>query len=549
MNGIEACLSRIEATLDLTPHSATNGKDRAMAPFSRPDTGRHQVLAAICLAALILPLSFTGGAVATALIGQAFAAGPAAQAWITNAFMLSFGSLLLAAGALADRYGRKRLFTRALLAFLLTSLLLACATSMLWLNLLRAAQGIAAAGALASGSAALADAFEGQEKTRAFSLLGTTFGLGLAFGPLLSGVLIEQFGWRALFVCTALLAALALRGAQRHMAADAKPVPARLDIPGVLSFSGMLALFTSALIIAPGQGWHSPLVLGALAGALALLLAFVAIELHSRQPLLDLRLLRHPRFLGVQCLPIGTCYCYIVLIVLLPLRLIGVEGLSAQHAGLLMLALSAPMLVVPLLAARLSRQIHPGTLCAVGFVLAAGGLLALAQVPIGEHRQLLLALLLIGIGSGLPWGLMDGLALSVVPAAQAGLAAGIFNTTRVANEGVALALCLALLGTLVGSQLPPGVDAQRLVMGDLSPQAGLDAMQLRLAYQQGFAALTWVLVGFTLLAAATAFCLLREPRPRRADPMLSCAAIRPAGPRSEIVEEPHDPQARVDRRG
>ncbi|VTR54344.1 drug resistance MFS transporter, drug:H+ antiporter-2 (14 Spanner) (DHA2) family [Serratia fonticola] len=163
------------------------------------------------------------------------------------------------------------------------------------------------------------------------------------------------------------------------------------------------------------------MIVGILISALTCLIAFVVIELRSKEPMLELSLLRHPRFIGVQILPLGTCYCYIVLIVLLPFRLTGVEGISPIQSGLVMLALSAPMLVVPLLAAWLTRWITAGTLSGVGFLLAATGLYMLSQVPIGDHRQLILAMLIIGIGTGFPWGLMDGLAVSVVPKEQAGM--------------------------------------------------------------------------------------------------------------------------------
>ncbi|WP_194791933.1 MFS transporter [Pseudomonas sp. UFMG81] len=482
-----------------------------------PHPGRYYVLAAICLAALVLPLSFTGGAVATPAIGKVFNAEPASLTWITNAFMLSFGSLLMAAGTLADLYGRKRLFVIGLALFVIVSTLLACVYSIAWLDALRAVQGVAAAAALASGSAALAQEFEGHARTRAFSLLGTTFGLGLAFGPMVSGLLIEQFGWRAIFATTAILAAIALLAALSQMRESRNPHAQKLDLPGVLSFSSMLVLFTTAIILGPQAGWRSPLILGLFGGALLGLLAFVAIELRARQPMLELSLLKYPRFVGVQILPIGTCFCYIVLIVLLPLRLIGVEGVTPLHSGLIMLALSAPMLVVPLLAAWLTRWASAGVLSAAGFLLAAAGLYALAHVAVGDHLQLVIAMLVIGVGTGLPWGLMDGLAVSVVPKEQAGMAAGIFNTTRVAGEGVVLAITVALLTALVGTSLarvlPEGNHselAQRLVLGDLSQVQGLDPLLLQAAYQGGFAALVLVLIGFTVVSAGAAFFLLGQ---------------------------------------
>ena len=127
-------------------------------------------LAAICLAALVLPLSFTGGAVATPSIGRAFAATPTQLAWVTNAFMLSFGSLLMAAGTLADLYGRKRLFMCGMALFALVSTLLAAVPDIIWLDLLRGAHGIAAARLKASGVAALCPvATNRDEKGRALN--------------------------------------------------------------------------------------------------------------------------------------------------------------------------------------------------------------------------------------------------------------------------------------------------------------------------------------------------------------------------------------------
>ncbi|NIE85389.1 MFS transporter, partial [Burkholderia sp. Tr-860] len=148
-------------------------------PTSPDSTRRLLVLGAVCMAALALPLAFSGGAVATPAIGRDLGGSPAAIAWITNAFMLSFGSLLMAAGTLADRFGRRRLFAFGVAGFTLSSAALGFAPSILAVDLLRAAQGVAAAAALAGGTAALAQEFDGHARTRAFSAPGTTFGIGL----------------------------------------------------------------------------------------------------------------------------------------------------------------------------------------------------------------------------------------------------------------------------------------------------------------------------------------------------------------------------------
>ncbi len=225
----------------------------------------------------------------------------------------------------------------------------------------------------------------------------------------------------------------------------------------------------------------------------------------------------------MQLLPIATCYSYVVLLILLPLRFIGVEGQSEIDAGILMLALSAPMLVVPTLAVSLSRHVSPGILTGFGLLIAAAGQLWLGTMTPADGLWITLPMLVIGLGAGVPWGLMDALSVTVVPKERAGMASGIFNTTKVASEGVALAIVSAGLAglTSLGIQrlaiegLP---DARlreigaRLVNGDLAhaqalaPQ--LDRALLVQGYVEAFQSLTWVLAAITVLSAIASFALL-----------------------------------------
>lgn len=492
-----------------------------------PARRRLAILAAVCLAALALPLSFSGGAVATPAIGRDLGGSAVALRWITNAFMLTFGSLLMAAGTLADRYGRKRLFALGTAAFALCSLALGLAPSLWAVDLLRAAQGVAAAAALAGGTAALAQEFDGPARTRAFSLLGTTFGIGLAFGPVLAGWLIHTVGWRAIFLSSAAAGALALAVGVPRLRESRDPHAGGLDRAGTATFTGALSCFTFGLIQAPESGWSSPLVIGLLGAAALLAAAFVAVERRAPRPMLDLSLFRYARFVGVQVLPIATCYGYIVLLVLLPLRLIGVEGFEEIDAGWMMLALSGPMLVVPLAAAALTRWLAPGILCGLGLLLAAGGLwwLSLA-LRAGAGPAALAPLLLIGLGTALPWGLMDGLSVSVVPKERAGMATGIFSTTRVAGEGIALAVVSAVLAALTQQRLlasMPMADAgltaydaaqaaAQLAAGDFAHAAAwlpsVAGATLRQGYADAFGLLLRGLAVVTALCAIAVFVFL-----------------------------------------
>lgn len=498
---------------------------------TKPHTREQKrlILGAVLLAALSMPLSFTGPAIALPAIGQSLGGSAIALNWVTNAFMLSFGSCLMAAGALADQFGRCRLFILGVGGFLLTSLALAFAPDIFWLDVLRAVQGVAGAAAFSGGAAALAQEFEGHERTRAFSFLGTTFGVGLAFGPVVSGFLIEHLGWRAVFLTVTVIAALALVFGWRCMRESRDPDAQGLDWLGAISFTAALTLFTYAVLKAPENGWGDRAVVGLLAASSVLLLAFVAVENLVKRPMLDLSLFRYPRFIGVQFLAAAPAYSYVVLQVLLPVRFIGIEGVSAMEAGRMMIALSAPMLVVPILAGMLTRWISAGMISGVGLLTAAAGLAWLAQYAPGQGSARLVApLLVIGLGISLPWGLMDALAVSVVPKERAGMAMGIFSTTRVAGEGIALAVVAAMLASLAGSRLrEAGVAdaahalpeaAQRLAMGDL-PHAlallpGTDQALLVHSYGAAFHILLYILGGITVLSAAMVFGFLMHPSPQ-----------------------------------
>ncbi|CAE6744670.1 Multidrug resistance protein MdtL [Paraburkholderia aspalathi] len=497
--------------------------------FSSVSLGRSvAILTAVCLAALALPLSFSAGALATPAIGRELAGSPVEMNWITNAFMLTFGSLLMAAGTLADRFGRKRLFSIGVSGFTLVSLLLGLAPSILVVDLLRAMQGVAAAAALAGGTAALAQEFDGRARTRAFSLLGTTFGLGLALGPVLAGFMIERFGWRAIFATGAIAGVLSLLFGVLQMRESRDPDARHIDWAGIATFTGALSCFTFGVIQSSESGWSNPLVVGSLLGAALLSAAFWVIETRVARPMLDLSLFRYPRFVGVQVLPIATCYCYIVLLVVLPLRFVGADGCSEIDAGWLMLALSAPMLVVPFLAATLTRWMSAGVISGIGLLIAAAGLYWLTHVfHDGASNVAVAPLLTIGVGAGMPWGLMDGLSVSVVPKERAGMATGIFSTTRVAGECIALATVSAILAAITQARVLATLGsharsaevseaAARLAAGDLDRASALlpDVARATLLhiYTDAFGLVLGGLTAVTLLCAIAVFVILGRAR-------------------------------------
>lgn len=477
-------------------------------------------LLAVCLAAAAMPLTFTGTAVALPSIARDLGGSPVALAWVSNAFMLTFGACLMAAGALADAHGRRRVFLAGTGGFALASAAAGLAPDILILDLARAAQGLAAAAAFSGGMAALAQTVEGPARLRAFSLVGTAFGVGLAFGPVASGTITDATGWRMIFAVVAGLGLLACIAGARALGESRDPAATGLDRPGAVAFTLALTLLTFATLQGPESGWSDPLVILLLAGALLGFHAFIRIERRQARPMLDLSLFRNPRFAGVQLLAAAPAYGFVVLLVLLPVRFVGLDGMTATEAGRMMIALSAPLLVVPLLAGRAARWIPPARLCGGGLVINAAGLAWAALLPADAPPAALIGpLLAIGIGIGLPWGLMDGLAVSVVASDRAGMATGIFSTIRVAGEGIALAVVGALLSGLTLTQLAGAgpmdatrLAARRLVAGDAAAAGAalpaLDHAALLARFNAAFDILLLVLAAVTLATALAVFLML-----------------------------------------
>ncbi|MDH0865042.1 MFS transporter [Mitsuaria sp. GD03876] len=509
------CSTAAGAPADVSPalpgHLASDASSAPRAAAAR----QRRVLAAVCLAAATLPMAFTGPAVALGAIADDLQASAAALAWVTNAFMLSFGGAMLPAGALADRVGRRRVFRGGAWLFLVASALLPMAPGIAAFNLLRALQGLGGAALLSAGAALLAQEVDGAARTRAFSWMGTSFGIGLVLGPVTAGALSAAFGWRAIvaLLMAAIVLSLALGAGALRESRD--PAAARFDWPGAALFSTALTLLTTAVLQAPARGWGDPWVLGGLVAAGVLFAAFARVERRSPAPMLDLSLFRHRRFLGIQLLAAAPAYAFVVLLVLLPIRFAGIEGASPAMTGWWMAALSGPLLALPLAAGRATRWWSPATVCAGGLLVAAAGLWWLGAAA--EAVQALPAMALIGVGISGPWGLMDGLAVSVVPPRQAGMAAGIFSTVRVAGEGVALALVGAVLTALIQGRLPVGADgpalAQALAAGRLAQalalQPALGPDTLVQAYEAAFSALARGLAVVTMLSAFVVLAMLR----------------------------------------
>ncbi|MDH6126542.1 MFS transporter [Kitasatospora sp. GP82] len=423
-------------------------------PSDSDGRGFWPTVVAVASASVMLPFSVTGAAVAlpsmTAHLGSSVGTGQ----WMLNAFNITFAALPLAAGSLADRVGRRRVLLTGIALVGAMSLLVALAPSMAVVDAARAVQGCGAAAVLASGAAVLAHSTSGRRRQLAFGILGTSFGSGLAIGPLVAGALVEVAGWRSVFVLVAAMSVPAWLCATRAPESLNPDQPA-LDLAGLVTFTAGLACLSFAFVRAATAGWAAPSTLLLLLAALVLVALFAVVEIRlADRAMFDVRLFRRPEFLAVVCQPFTVTLGFVVLLVYLPAYLQGVGARTTLASGLLLLPMTAPVLVLPLLAGRLAARTSVRTVLTCASALIVAGALLLATLHSnGSWLALALPLLPFGVGVGLAFGVMDNAAVSTVPVENAGVAAGIFNTMRITGESVAVAGAAAWLTTLTAAQL------------------------------------------------------------------------------------------------
>ncbi|MFF2613125.1 MFS transporter [Kitasatospora sp. NPDC058046] len=511
------------------------------APSGAPDQRRHpartSVLAAVLLAVLVVPMSISGTAVALPRIGAGTHADLAPLQWVVNAFNVAFACFTLVWGSIADVIGRARAFAAGVALYALGSLASAVAADVLWLDAARALTGIGGAAIFSCGAAILSTVFDGPARARAFALFGTVAGAGVALGPSLAGVLVQGLGWRWVFAVHAVALAfvlLALPVIARAVAAapggSGGAGGGRIDVPGSALFVLAMVLLTTAIVQGSQWGWGSAGVLGLFAGAVAVLGVFAAVEHRSAHPMLDLGLLRDRRFLGLCLVPVAASFGFVTVLTYLPSYLTAVTGRGTGAAGLLMLLLTAPVLVLPMLAARLvARGVRPLTLVLLSLACLVAGDLALTLLSPSATVLLLAAPMLItGAGMGLSAGLVDGQALELVDPAKAGMAAGFLNTLRLGSEAVAVAVYGSALATVLGTRVADGIGAHpgasragevadRAAGGDLAGAAELSGATdhraftdfLAHAYDSAFHSVLWGLAAVGALLAVLIALLLR----------------------------------------
>jgi EmrB/QacA subfamily drug resistance transporter len=402
-------------------------------------------LIAVCVATFMLLLDITIVNVALPDIQTKLHASFSELQWVVDAYALMLAALLLTAGSLADLFGRRIVFAAGLVLFSLASLACGLAPDAVTLDLFRGAQGIGGAVMFATSLALLAQEFHGRERGTAFGVWGATIGGAVAIGPLVGGVLTEGLGWEWIFFVNVPIGVGAVALTLLRVPESRDPNARGVDWLGVLTFSSALFLLVFSLIRGNDEGWTSPLILGLLGGAVALLVVFFAVEVRQERPMLDLSLFRKPTFAGASIVAFALSFSMFSMFLYLTLYIQNVLGYSPLQAGLRFLPLTLVSFVVAPMAGRLSTRFSARLFFACGLGLVGVGLLLMGGLRFDSDWTALLAgFLVAGAGVGMVNPVLASTAVGVVDPARSGMASGINNTFR----QVGIATGIAALGAI-----------------------------------------------------------------------------------------------------
>lgn len=354
--------------------------------------------------------------------------------WRVTAFNLTFACFTLAWGALADAIGRKRSFGIGAAIYVAASAVSALSQDVYVLDIARATAGIGAAAIFSAGSALLATEFDGAARMRAFALAGATIGIGVGIGPSLSGLLVGSAGWRAIFVIHAVLMTLVLAALTFIRETAPRRADVKIDVAGTALFILCALALITGIVQGTAWGWTSARILGLFAASGVLLALFIVVERSQAQPMFDLSILSNRGFLGWCLATMAPSFGFFTLLTYLPTYLNAVAGLSPVITGASMLLMAGPLLVCPIVAAKLvGAGTAAKTVLFTSLLFLIGGDLAMRLVhPTASLMTFAIPMLLVGVGTGLSAGLADGQALSKVSPEKSGFAAGFSNTLRLA---------------------------------------------------------------------------------------------------------------------
>ncbi len=505
-------------------------------------------LAAMCFALFMIMLDNTVVNVALPSIQRDLGASISSLEWTINGYTLSFAVLLATAGRLGDIFGRRRMFLFGVVVFALSSATAGFAPGTTWLVASRVAQGVGAAFMMPATLSIITDAFPARERGRAIGTWAGVSALALAVGPVVGGFLTEHISWRAIFYLNLPVATGAVIAALFAVRESRDETVERVvDYAGVAALTGALTALVLALVEGNSWGWGSTAILSLFAVSAVLLVAFVAIELRVRVPMVEFGLFASRDFVGATLVAFVVSFAMLGMFFFLALYMQNIIGFTPLQAGVRFLPSTLMIVLIAPIAGRLTDRIGPRWLITGGLTLVSIALYGFTRIDQGTtYGDLLPGFVVMGAGIAMTMSPMSTAAMNAVTEAKAGIASGLLSMSRMIGGTFGVAAIGALFQTsarsrledlLSGSGVPPSAVSQTvhgLGGAGHGPPAGVSPAQAHEIAAAGREAFVGALAQSMRLSMAVALtgalsaALLIRSRGRRHEAAAEAAVAAPA---------------------
>jgi EmrB/QacA subfamily drug resistance transporter len=491
------------------------------------DNRRWWTLGAMCFALFMVMLDNTVVNVALPSIQRDLHTTLSALEWTVNAYTLTFAVLLVTGGRLGDIFGRRRMFLFGVIVFALSSATIGFAPSDGWLIAGRAVQGLGAAFMMPGTLSIISNEFPPHERGKAIGTWAGVSAMALAIGPVVGGFLTEDVSWRAIFFLNLPIAvgAVAVTLFAAHESRD-ETVSRSVDVPGIATLTVGLTALVLALVESNAWGWGSARILGLLALAVLSSVAWVAIERHSKAPMVDFAFFRSRTFVGANVVAFLVSFGMLAMFFFIALYMQNVLGYSPLEAGVRFLPSTVVVIIMGPLAGRLTDRVGPRSLMTAGLLIVGVSLFWQSELSVDSGYGFLLpAFVLMGLGIGLVMSPMSTAAMNAVDPTKAGAASGTLSMSRMVGGTFGVAVLGALVSgvgrTKLDGLLPSLPAGQRAALAEGLGQraSGAPGAVVRAAHEAFVSALgVGLKVGAvaTVVGAVLAWILIAQRIPARA---------------------------------
>jgi EmrB/QacA subfamily drug resistance transporter len=508
--------------------------DRQQAASAREYERRWWTLGVLCISLVMIVMANASLNVALPTLADSLHTGASGLQWIVDAYSLVFAGLLLTAGSLGDRYGRRLALNGGLIVFGAASFFAMLSSSSGAVIGARAVMGVGAAFVMPATLSILAHVFPPKERPRAIAIWAGFAGVGVAMGGVVSGALLENFWWGSIFLINVVVVVVALVAGFFLIPRSREKIHAPLDPLGaVLSIAGLSAL-VYGIIEAPDHGWGSTQTLGTFAIAIAILGAFVAWELKAKEPMLDLGYFRNPRFTAATTAITLVFFAMFGSYFLFTQYLQFVHGYDPLSAGIRILPWALAYLISATQSAKLVERFGQRLVVASGLTIAGFGLviLAVTSSPTASYWWFALGVVVQALGMGITTAPSTGAIMRSLPLHKAGVGSAVNDTTRELGG----ALGVAVLGSLVASQFRSSMQGALAGLPAKATHSLADALQsaaaaggvrgdaighaARTSFVDAFSSTLWVATVVVVVASGLVAWLLRPKATAKADAMV-----------------------------